>query len=100
MTEHEDDGRLLRIQAPKLNLAAPERVEPPPILNLLPPKATVEPEMHLLNLPAPELVVETPPILNLAAPERVEPEIFNLSAPKPTVEPYNKGNFCSSAPRM
>ena len=70
------------MQAPNLNLASPVRVEPPPVLNLLPPKATVEQEMHLLNLPAPELAVEPPPTLNLAVPLQVEPPpTLNLAVP-------------------
>ena len=84
--KEQDDGKLLRMQAPNLNLAAPERVEPSPKLNLVVP-LRVEP-LSSMNLTAPVSVeplssmnlavplrVEPSPTLNLAAPERVEPPI-------------------------
>ncbi len=76
----EVDGR--RIQAPNLNLAAPERVEPSPKLNLAVP-LQVEP-LSSMNLAVP-LRVEPPPILpllNLTAPVSVEPSPkLNLVVP-------------------
>ena len=106
------NGLAIQMQAPNLNLAAPERVEPPRILNLLVP-LRVEPEdktepvaassdsgariSTCMNLPAPKLVVESPPKLNLASPVRVEPSpTLNLAVPL-QVEQYTKGKVCYQA---
>ncbi len=44
MRKEDNESACEQMQAPNLNLAAPERVEPPPTLNLSPPTAIVEPE--------------------------------------------------------
>ncbi len=58
LTAMTKDGPIYKqIQAPNLNLAAPERVEPPPIVNLVVP-----------------LRVEPLSSMNLTAPVSVEPD--------------------------
>ncbi len=76
VSKKDGDLNTNQMQAPNLNLAAPERVESPPIVNLVVP-----------------LRVEPPPVLNLASPVRVEPTpVLNLTAPV-SVEPLSSMNL-------